>query len=342
MWHILSSLTNFAIHTTQPLDRWRTTIAIMLEKDKGSPKINRLRVIGKYEADYNLLLKLYWPKLTTQHAEREGTLGKSQMGTRPHKSSNDASVINELIVDTCRIQKCILTIKQNDASACYDRIIANHSSLNSRREGTPKKVCQLRVNTLNTSKHHVQTSLGVSKQYYTHSNASPIHGSGQGTGSAGTEWALISIPIIKVLEKQQQASQLWIQTTTKNGKQVQQHSSTTPASSLASRDTYLKMYQPRFNTFSKHPNTGNTSFIHPEENWNTANAHSIYYLGSFTTMAPLPWIKLHHIPFPLHRATPDFILILNNFNPMKLRGLGEIKQNYILNTFGFCMICHNK
>ena len=75
MWHILSSLTNFAIHTTQPLDRWRTTIAIMLEKDKGSPKINRLRVIGKYEADYNLLLKLYWPKLTTQHAEREGTLG---------------------------------------------------------------------------------------------------------------------------------------------------------------------------------------------------------------------------------------------------------------------------
>ena len=173
----------------------------MLEKDKAPPKTNRLRVIGKYEADYNLLLKLYWPKLTTQHAEREGTLGKSQMGTRPHKSSNDASVINELIVDTCRIQKCILTIKQNDASACYDRIIANHSSLNSRREGTPKKVCQLRVNTLNSSKHHVQTSLGVSKQYYTHSNASPIHGAGQGTGSAGTEWAIISIPIIKVLEK---------------------------------------------------------------------------------------------------------------------------------------------
>ena len=105
MWHIFSSLTNFAIHTTQLLDRRKTTIAIMLEKNKGSPKINRLRVIGKYEADYNLLLKLYWPKLTTQQAEREETLGKIQLGTRPHKSLNDASVINELIVDTCRILK---------------------------------------------------------------------------------------------------------------------------------------------------------------------------------------------------------------------------------------------
>ena len=59
IWHIFTSLTNFSIHTTQPLERWNTTIAIMLEKDKGSPKINRSRVIRKYKTDYNLLLKLY-------------------------------------------------------------------------------------------------------------------------------------------------------------------------------------------------------------------------------------------------------------------------------------------
>ena len=59
MWHIFTSLTNFSIHTTQPLEHWNTTIAIMLEKDKGSPKINRSRVIRKYKTDYNLLLKLY-------------------------------------------------------------------------------------------------------------------------------------------------------------------------------------------------------------------------------------------------------------------------------------------
>ena len=47
----------------------------MLKKDKISLKINRLRVIVKYEANYNLP-KLYWKKLTAQYAEIKGTLGK--------------------------------------------------------------------------------------------------------------------------------------------------------------------------------------------------------------------------------------------------------------------------
>ena len=44
------------------------------------------------------------------------------------------------MLDTARIQLQIIAIQQIDASACYDRITANHVSLNSRREGTPKKV----------------------------------------------------------------------------------------------------------------------------------------------------------------------------------------------------------
>ena len=32
IWYTFSSLTNFAIHITQPLERWKTTIAIILEK----------------------------------------------------------------------------------------------------------------------------------------------------------------------------------------------------------------------------------------------------------------------------------------------------------------------
>ena len=43
-------------------------------------------------------------------------------------------------------------MKQNDASVCYERIIVNHSSINSQREGTQQKVCELRCNTLNESR----------------------------------------------------------------------------------------------------------------------------------------------------------------------------------------------
>ena len=91
------------------------------------------------------------------HSTRDKDL--SYNSCHNHKNPNDESVINELSVHTYRIHKCILTIKQNDASVCYDRIIANHSSLKSRREVTPKRVFQLRVSTLDSSKHHVHTSI---------------------------------------------------------------------------------------------------------------------------------------------------------------------------------------
>ena len=137
MWHISTLLTNFVIHINQPLERWKTTITIMLDNVKGSSEINRLRVIERYEADYSLLLKLYQTKLITQHAQREATLRKSQLGTRPHTILNDTSLLNELILDICCIQKCIFIMKQNGASVCYDRILANYSSINSQRKVTP-------------------------------------------------------------------------------------------------------------------------------------------------------------------------------------------------------------
>ena len=52
----------------------------MFEKEKNNSKINRLRIIDKYEADYNLLLKLYWPKITNNIAEMNNTLGKKSIG----------------------------------------------------------------------------------------------------------------------------------------------------------------------------------------------------------------------------------------------------------------------
>ena len=174
--------------------------SMMFEKEKGNTKINRLRIIDKYEADYNLLLKSYWPKITNNIAEKNNTLGKNQLGTRKRKSSTDVAMINEFILDTARIHQQTIDIQQNDASACYDRIIANHASINSRREGTPKRVCKLRANTLHSTNFHIQTSLGTSKESYSHKQY-PIHESGQGGGSAGNEFTFISVPIIKTIEK---------------------------------------------------------------------------------------------------------------------------------------------
>jgi hypothetical protein len=44
------------------LERWQHSTTSMIEKTPGNPRINKLRVIHLYEADYNLLLKKIWAR----------------------------------------------------------------------------------------------------------------------------------------------------------------------------------------------------------------------------------------------------------------------------------------
>jgi hypothetical protein len=52
------TMLQIAQHHCKPYDRWKTETEVMLEKDKGDPKIDRLRIICLYEADYNIFLKI--------------------------------------------------------------------------------------------------------------------------------------------------------------------------------------------------------------------------------------------------------------------------------------------
>ena len=62
MWKSHYTLANVTISLSTPLNRWLKTTTIVLKKHRGKPKINRLRIIGKFEVDYNLLLKLFCPQ----------------------------------------------------------------------------------------------------------------------------------------------------------------------------------------------------------------------------------------------------------------------------------------
>jgi hypothetical protein len=49
-----------AQYRCKPFTRWKIETEVMLEKDKGDPKIDRLRIICLYEVDYNIFLKIMW------------------------------------------------------------------------------------------------------------------------------------------------------------------------------------------------------------------------------------------------------------------------------------------
>ena len=115
--------------------------------------MNRLRVLNKYETDFNLVLKLFWPRLTTNHLEIRNLLGKNQWDMRPYRSSDNESLIDEVINAIHRITCKLLVKLQNDATVYYDRMIWNISTLYSRSFGVPNKVRQLQANSFKNKKN---------------------------------------------------------------------------------------------------------------------------------------------------------------------------------------------
>jgi hypothetical protein len=46
----------------------------------------------------------------------------------------------------------------------------------------------MHATTLQQAKYHLKTKQGVSKSYYAHSEATPVHGNGQGAGDSPSQW----------------------------------------------------------------------------------------------------------------------------------------------------------
>ena len=59
MWNLHPSITSIALFNEKPLNRWLTSIVMLLPKDIGRPQIYRLRIINTYESEYNIVLKYF-------------------------------------------------------------------------------------------------------------------------------------------------------------------------------------------------------------------------------------------------------------------------------------------
>jgi hypothetical protein len=54
------SMIKYAIKQSYSYARWKNVINVMIEKEPGSSKVHRLRVIHIYQADYNFILQAKW------------------------------------------------------------------------------------------------------------------------------------------------------------------------------------------------------------------------------------------------------------------------------------------
>ena len=59
MGNIHHQITSITLRNEKPLNRWMSSIIILLLKDRGKPNMHRLRLVNTYESEYNIILKYY-------------------------------------------------------------------------------------------------------------------------------------------------------------------------------------------------------------------------------------------------------------------------------------------
>jgi Reverse transcriptase (RNA-dependent DNA polymerase) len=185
----------------QSLDRWCKIATCMIEKQVGVSRLDKLRVIHLYEADYNLMLKIIWARKIVWNASNLNVLNEGQAGSRPGKRAINVVVQKEMKYLFARLTRTPLGTIDNDAKSCYDRIICNLAMMVSRYYGVPLNYCEMQGNTLKNSVFNIRTGLGDATQTYQHSKETPIHGTGQGSCASPAIWLLISSFLMDLLQK---------------------------------------------------------------------------------------------------------------------------------------------
>ena len=140
-------------------------------------------------------------------AERSGLLNEGQYGSRPRKSAYDPVLLEILQAEVSRITRKSLVQMNFDATSCYDRIIPSLANLASRKFDVPPTVAQMNVNTVEKMFYRLRTGLGISSTGYSHCDAHPIYGMGQGAGNTSQLWLFLSSVLLDSYKEQTQGAQ---------------------------------------------------------------------------------------------------------------------------------------
>jgi hypothetical protein len=173
----------------------------MIEKKPGAQRLDSLRAILLYKADFNQNNKRLGRKMLFQ-AETNNAVAIEQYGSRKNMSASDQSLNKALTFDLWRQLRQRGALCCNDAKACYDRIVHSCASLCMQRVGVDSNPITSMFQTIQSLEHHVRTSFGQSKSFFKQTSAIPLQGVGQGNGAGPQIWALVSTPVLNMLRSQ--------------------------------------------------------------------------------------------------------------------------------------------
>jgi hypothetical protein len=136
-----------------------------------------------------------------KHGENLCQLNNNQHGSQRGRKSLDPVHLQLISMDLCRILKLNIASFDNDASACYDRIIVALGMLAARRLGMPENAIRCHSQALELMKYTVKTIYGISKQNYHGTPFEPLFGTGQGSGASPAVWLTLVVILLNTLDK---------------------------------------------------------------------------------------------------------------------------------------------
>jgi len=194
--NVWTSILEICLQYSYTLERWKEIVSIMLEKEKGKPKINRLRMIHLVETDFNFIIRLIWGKNFVYHNEKQGSYHSNQYGGRKGQQGQSAALNKKLTLEVTRHFKTPMMMVDKDAKACYDRILGYLTVFALRRMGMPIQAGKFMTRFLQEARYKVRTAKGISEGAY-----QCKYGTGQGLGWSPPNWSALSDTISCIFEK---------------------------------------------------------------------------------------------------------------------------------------------
>ena len=164
------------------LDRWRPTISTLIEKVQGKPFIHKYRTIHIIESDIQFLSKKVYVLGMMKIAEDLGLVTDQQYGARNKRQCQSAYINKICYYDLSRQKVMESAFLDDDAKACYDRIVTGLSEVEVRKW-----------------EFYLKLASGITTKSYQYADDTRIQGSGQGIGWAGPRWTVSSDTISNIM-----------------------------------------------------------------------------------------------------------------------------------------------
>ena len=182
--------------------RWQSATNVMILKKEGNTKLDKLRTLVLFEADFNHNNKHFGRKMM-HHARDKQFLATEQYST-PGKKCIDHVVNQKLYFDLVRYQKSSASMADVDLKSCYDRVAHAPAYLAMRSYGIPSEPIESMFSTIQNMQYFTFTAHGMSTKSFGGREdgfSTAPNGLGQGNGAGPAIWSVVSSKMFQVMHK---------------------------------------------------------------------------------------------------------------------------------------------